>query len=304
MENNFYDFQKFKEKFSTEELCRKYLEKIRWHSGFSCPKCQYNKAWKLKDNRYKCKKCGYRTSVTAGTLFQDTHFPLTLWFHAIWYVASQKKNITIRMFQNELGIKSCRPAWMLLSKLKSAKSFWEDKEKHKALMGKQFEEKLSGLIEITKGYIVFGMTKFYIVIIVEVQNKRVARVRAKEIDTYYINVQEINRFLIDNVKEGSTILNGIVGDDNKISKLYKVLEKPNHNYDFPYVHQALENMRRAASTSSIENLTAFINQYCNEVDAIYAKMKISIPNITFDDLLKMAIELQPHPFRYNIITTQ
>ena len=171
-------------------------------------------------------------------------------------------------------------------------------------MGKQFEEKLSGLIEITKGYIVFGMTKFYIVIIVEVQNKRVARVRAKEIDTYYINVQEINRFLIDNVKEGSTILNGIVGDDNKISKLYKVLEKPNHNYDFPYVHQALENMRRAASTSSIENLTAFINQYCNEVDAIYAKMKISIPNITFDDLLKMAIELQPHPFRYNIITTQ
>jgi hypothetical protein len=31
-----------------------------------------------------------RTSVTAGTLFTDTHLPLRLWFEALWHVTSQK----------------------------------------------------------------------------------------------------------------------------------------------------------------------------------------------------------------------
>ena len=37
-----------------------------------------------------CAACGYQASVTAGTTFQDTHSPLTLWFRAIWWVTSEK----------------------------------------------------------------------------------------------------------------------------------------------------------------------------------------------------------------------
>jgi transposase-like protein len=37
-----------------------------------------------------CATCGHQVSVTAGTIFQDTRTPLTLWFRAIWWVVSQK----------------------------------------------------------------------------------------------------------------------------------------------------------------------------------------------------------------------
>jgi hypothetical protein len=33
-----------------------------------------------------CATCGHQVSVTAGTIFQDTRTPLTLWFRAIWWV--------------------------------------------------------------------------------------------------------------------------------------------------------------------------------------------------------------------------
>ena len=34
--------------------------------------------------------CGRQTSVTAGTIFQDTRSPLPLWFRAMWWVTTQK----------------------------------------------------------------------------------------------------------------------------------------------------------------------------------------------------------------------
>jgi hypothetical protein len=30
--------------------------------------------------------CGHQTSVTAGTIFQDTRTPLSLWFQAMWRI--------------------------------------------------------------------------------------------------------------------------------------------------------------------------------------------------------------------------
>ena len=39
----------------------------------------------------ECGQCGHQTSVTAGTIFQDTHKPLRVWFHAIWLVTTQKQ---------------------------------------------------------------------------------------------------------------------------------------------------------------------------------------------------------------------
>ena len=40
-----------------------------------------------------CASCGQQVSVTAGTIFQDTRSPLTVWFRAIWWVVSQKNGI-------------------------------------------------------------------------------------------------------------------------------------------------------------------------------------------------------------------
>jgi len=44
----------------------------------------------MRRGLYWCRNCDYQASVTAGTLFQDTHKPLRLWFEAMWYVTNQK----------------------------------------------------------------------------------------------------------------------------------------------------------------------------------------------------------------------
>jgi len=74
--------------------CLDYLEWLRWPAGFVCPRCVHPKAWELTDGRYECPECGEQTSVTAGTIFDRTRTPLTVWFTACWLFASQKDGIS------------------------------------------------------------------------------------------------------------------------------------------------------------------------------------------------------------------
>src|SRR5215471_11047033 len=54
----------------------------------------------------QCAGCGHQSSVTAGTIFQDTRKPLTLWFRAMWAVTSQKNGASAIGIQRELGLGS------------------------------------------------------------------------------------------------------------------------------------------------------------------------------------------------------
>lgn len=53
---------------------------------------------------YWCRNCDYQASVTAGTLFHDTHKPLRLWFEAMWYVTNQKSGVSALGLQRVLGL--------------------------------------------------------------------------------------------------------------------------------------------------------------------------------------------------------
>jgi hypothetical protein len=58
--------------------------------------------------------------VTAGTIFQDSRLPLTLWFRAVWWVTSQKNGVSAMGLQRVLGLKSYKTAWEMLHKLRRA----------------------------------------------------------------------------------------------------------------------------------------------------------------------------------------
>jgi transposase-like protein len=83
-------------RFSSEEACIEYLAVLRWLGGWSCPRCAATEGWTVRRNRWLCGHCCYEMSVTAGTVFQDSHLPLTIWFRAIWQVTSQKNGISDR----------------------------------------------------------------------------------------------------------------------------------------------------------------------------------------------------------------
>ncbi|OQC66499.1 MAG: Transposase zinc-ribbon domain protein [Verrucomicrobia bacterium ADurb.Bin006] len=103
----------FRERLATEEACRVYLASLRWPEGFVCPQCSGRRAWAMQRALRWRRDCGYQSSVTARTLFQDTHKPLRLCFVAMWYVTNQKSGVSALGLQRVLGLGSYHIAWSL-----------------------------------------------------------------------------------------------------------------------------------------------------------------------------------------------
>ena len=105
--------------FRTDEDCLDYLEWLRWPGGFTRPSCGHAGGWRLGDGRVECAACHGRTSVTAGTIFDRTRTPLTVWFTACWLFATQKDGISAQHLQRALEIGSYPTAWAMLHRLRS-----------------------------------------------------------------------------------------------------------------------------------------------------------------------------------------
>jgi len=102
--------------FPDEGACLDYLSMIRWPYGYQCIRCDDKDALKLGRGLYRCKSCKYEGSVTVGTLFQDTHKPLRLWFQAIWYAVNQKNGVSALGLKKAIGLGSYHTAWEWLHK--------------------------------------------------------------------------------------------------------------------------------------------------------------------------------------------
>src|SRR5665647_2225453 len=100
--------------FSSDAGCRDYLEWLRWPEGFVCSQCGHAGGWRLGDGRWMCAGCSHRTSVTAGTIFDRTRTPLTVWFNACWAFATAKDGISALSLQRTLEIGSYQTAWAML----------------------------------------------------------------------------------------------------------------------------------------------------------------------------------------------
>ncbi len=58
--------------------------------------------------------------MTAGTIFDRTRTPLTVWFHACWLFATAKDGISTQRLQRVLEIDSYQTAWTMLHRLRLA----------------------------------------------------------------------------------------------------------------------------------------------------------------------------------------
>ncbi len=105
--------------FPTDADCLDYLEWLRWREGFVCPACGHRGGWRLGDARFRCAGCRERSSVTAGTIFDRTRTPLTVWFTACWLFATQKDGVSALSLQRALEIGSYQTAWAMLHRLRS-----------------------------------------------------------------------------------------------------------------------------------------------------------------------------------------
>ena len=109
----------FRKLFGDEAACRQYLARSRWPEGFRCPRCQHDDALDLPARLlWRCRRCGYDTSVTAGTVLHRTKLPLTQWFWAAYLVSTQTPGFSALQLQRQLGLHRYETAWAMLHKLR------------------------------------------------------------------------------------------------------------------------------------------------------------------------------------------
>lgn len=185
-------------RFPDEQACREYLFALRWPSGFSCPHCRGDKAWPLQSGRFECAVCGHQISVTAGTIFQGTRIPLTVWFRAVWWIIEMEEISAVDL-QRELGCASYQTAWTCLHKLRHAMAFPGLK-------------RLEGVVQIGHSFLnafqksnsLFNVSSPPLIMIaVETRGQETGQIRLRHIPT--VDLFDPVRFIVATVEPGSMV---------------------------------------------------------------------------------------------------
>jgi transposase-like protein len=108
------------EQFGNEAKCREYLEVLRWAEGIQCPRCAHEEVTKIANReQWYCIACHYNFSVTAGTIFNDSHLPLMKWFLATYLLCESRKGMSANQLKRILGV-SYKTAWYLCHRIRAA----------------------------------------------------------------------------------------------------------------------------------------------------------------------------------------
>ena len=128
--------------------------------------------------QFRCGQCDSQTSVTAGTIFQDSRVPLQLWFEAIWHVVGQKHGVNAKGLQRVLGLSRYETTWTMLHKLRIA-------------MVRPGRDQLIGPVQVDETYIGGprsgkrgrgAANKTLVLVAVEVKDKLIGRIRLHKIE--------------------------------------------------------------------------------------------------------------------------
>jgi len=147
-----------------------------------------------------CASCGYEVSVTAGTVFENNHKPLNMWFRAMWWVTSQKTGTSALGLQRILGLGSYYTAWTWLHKLRRA-------------MVCPDRDRISGTVEVDECYIGAkkpgkrgrgAARKALVVIVAEVEEKKIGRIRLKQV--LDASAESLEDAIKQTVEPGSVVL--------------------------------------------------------------------------------------------------
>src|SRR5579872_280330 len=142
--------------YSDEEAAWLYLEQTRWSDGPICPHCgTVHHAYYLapksgtrttrKGNTtyrrlWKCGDCRKQFSVLVGTIFEDSHIPLSKWLLAYYLLCAGKNGVAALELSRILGI-AYSSAWFMAHRIRFAMARTDG------------SEKLSGTVEADETYI-------------------------------------------------------------------------------------------------------------------------------------------------------
>src|SRR5437868_7001795 len=199
MEDYPRNLKEFDLRFRSEDVCREYLLQLRWPDGFRCPRCGCRENSPVRTVLLRCRNCRHQTSVTAGTILQDTRSSLRLWFQAMWWVTSQKNGVSALGLQRVLGLRKYETAWTWLHKLRRA-------------MVRPGRDLLTGRVEVDEAYLggqEEGLTgrqreeKALIVVAAQEDGRGIGRIRMRQIPD--ASAKSLGAFLREAIQPGTVI---------------------------------------------------------------------------------------------------
>jgi transposase-like protein len=287
----------FEARFATEAACRAYLAQLRWPDGFRCPRCGGATAWPVRTVRWQCAACGRQTSVTAGTIFQDTRTPLTRWFRAMWWVTNSKAGTSALTLQRLLGLGSYQTAWAWQHKLRRA-------------MVRPGRDRLSGRVEVDESF-VGGLggaegrsteTKALIVVAAEEVGHGIGRIRMRRIPN--ASAASLGAFVSDAIEPGSEIhTDGWHGYDRIQARGYR------HRVTYlrgdaelamdqlPRVHRVVSLLKRwLLGTHQGAVSAAHLDYYLDEFTFRFNRRRSRHRGLLFFRLAQQAVAVDPVPY--------
>jgi hypothetical protein len=113
----------FQRVFPDDAACQQYLEEIRWPGAFVCPTCKHREEPYRFPTRssvvLRCRACKKNASLTAGTVMQSSHTPLSTWFWGAYLMTTQTPGQSAVQFQRQLGLSRYETAFQILHKLRA-----------------------------------------------------------------------------------------------------------------------------------------------------------------------------------------
>ena len=282
-------------RFSSEEACIEYLAALRWPAGWACPRCAGVDAWSIRRARWLCDHCRYEMSVTAGTIFQDTHLPLTLWFRAMWQITSQKNGISALGLQRVLGLGSYKTAWAMLHKLRHA-------------MVRPGRDPLAGVVEVDEAYWggeETGATgrqtelKTRIIVAAEEDGNGIGRIRLRTIPD--VSKASLHGFIRQAIAPGSTVrtdgwpaYRGLAGyvHDRQVQS-----HQPEEEHLLPRAHRVISLLKRwLLGTHQGAVSPQHMDDYLDEFTFRFNRRTSRFRGKLFYRLAQQAMQTDPVPF--------
>lgn len=281
-------------RFGTVEACQAYLSALRWPEGWFCPRCQGREAWIIRRGIRRCRQCRYEASVTSGTVFQDSHLPLTTWFRAMWHVTSQKNGMSALGIQRELGLGSYKTAWTLLHKLRRA-------------MVRPGRDRLRGAVEVDESYwggnesgVVGRLTedKALIIVAAEEDGDGIGRIRLRRISD--LSKASLHGFIAEAIEPGSIVrtdgLNayrGLVGYTHD-----RQVQRRQHRGEYlsARVHRVVSLLKRwLLGTHQGAVRHEYLDPYLDEFTFRFNRRKSASRGKLFYRLAQQSVQVEPAP---------
>ena len=279
-------------RFSTDEACVAYLFALRWPDGFLCPACGCRKSWKMERRLWLCAGCRRQCSVTAGTVFQDSHLPLSLWFRAMWHVTCHKNGVSALGLQRVLGLGSYKTAWLMLHKLRRA-------------MVRPGRDKLCGIIEVDEAYLGgkeegaggrLTVDKALVFVAVEVDGKGPGRVRLHRIAQPSRNV--LHGAIAGAIEPGSTVRSDGLNAYRELlgyhHERHIQRRQDEGTHVLPRVHLVISLFKRwLLGTHQGAVSQAYLDDYLNEFAFRFNRRKSASRGKLFYRLAQQAVQIEP-----------